>query len=94
MIGAAFAVFYQGKAIKRWALFLLAFPLVFGLEVARNVVTLGLYSSGEKEVGGWFFRNFQEAFQFLSLVGILLGAIWVMEGMRLPQWLRSCCRRS
>lgn len=94
MIGAAFAVFYQGKAIKRWAVFLLGFPLVFGLEVTRNVIILGVFSAGPEKGTNWFARDFQGAFQVLSAVGIFAGAIWLMEGMRLPRWLRSCCQRS
>lgn len=82
------AIFYQATAWKRWALFLLTFPLVFVSEIGRNLLAWRLILSGKREWAWELFDELGVLFHGVVLIGFSLVAAWVMNRIRVSQWLR------
>lgn len=82
MVGALVAHVIQVGVLRKWLLFLATFPLMFVGYLTRDLLALGLFSTGKN---GWvrkFVLNLDQVFQFGIVIAGLVVLGWFFNWER------------
>ncbi|MFT6241824.1 MAG: hypothetical protein ACJAQT_003924 [Akkermansiaceae bacterium] len=82
MIGALVAHVIQVGLLRKWLLFFATFPLMFAGYLGRDLLALGLWSTGEVGWGRRTIHDFDPVLQLAFVVAGLIALGWFFNWQR------------